>query len=48
MFWVFQKWFIYRTLLAEPLILTMVELILLLAGSLVEGLVITFVLRETS
>lgn len=44
MYWVFQEWFIYHTLLAEPLVLNALELIILLLGSLVEGLVIAFVL----
>lgn len=41
MYWVFQEWFIYHTLLREPLLLNMVELIILLVGSLVEGLIIS-------
>jgi hypothetical protein len=41
MYWVFQEWFIYHTLLREPLLLNMVELIILLAGSLVEGIIIS-------
>jgi hypothetical protein len=40
MYWVFQEWFIYKTLLHEPWPLVAVELAVLLAGSLVEGLVI--------
>lgn len=46
MFWVFQEWFIYHTLLGEPIILNLLELVVLLAGSLVEGLVISFILRN--
>jgi len=46
MFWVFQEWFIYHTLLAEPVALNLLELVILLAGSLVEGLVIAFVLAR--
>ena len=46
MFWVFQEWFIYHTLLAEPIVLILLELVILLAGSLVEGLVIAFVLAR--
>jgi hypothetical protein len=46
MFWVFQEWFIYHTLLGEPYILNLLELILLLIGSLVEGLVIAFILKK--
>lgn len=46
MFWVFQEWFIYHTLLGEPLILNALELVILLAGSIVEGLIIAFAFRE--
>ena len=46
-FWVFQEWFIYHTLLLEPLILCAVELVILLLGSLVEGIVIAFLLGRT-
>jgi len=46
MFWVFQEWFIYHTLLAEPIVLNLLELVILLAGSLVEGLVIAFFLAR--
>lgn len=46
MYWVFQEWFIYHTLLGEPLILNFLELIILLIGSFVEGLIIAFVLRN--
>jgi len=46
MFWVFQEWFIYHTLLGEPLALNLLELAILLAGSLVEGLVIAFILAR--
>ncbi len=46
MFWVFQEWFIYRTLLGEPIALNLFELVLLLCGSLAEGLVIAFCLRS--
>ncbi len=46
MFWVFQEWFIYHTLLAEPLILNALELTILLIGSFVEGLIIAFVFRK--
>lgn len=41
MYWVFQEWFIYHTLLKEPILLNLVELILLLIGSSVEGLIIS-------
>ena len=46
MYWLFQEWFIYHTLLREPLILNLLELTLLLTGSVVEGLVISFILKE--
>ena len=42
MFWVTQEWFIYHTLLQEPLILNFLELTLLLVGSLAQGLVIAY------
>jgi len=48
MFWLFQEWFVYHTLLAEPWFLNLFELALLLAGSLVEGVVIAWVLRDGS
>ncbi len=48
MFWVFQEWFIYHTLLNEPIILNLLELAILLAGSFVEGLVISFILARGS
>jgi hypothetical protein len=44
MFWLFQEWFVYHTLLGEPLILNLLELSILLLGSLVEGVVIAFFL----
>lgn len=46
MYWVFQEWFIYNTLLGEPILLNLVELAVLLVGSVVEGILIAFVLRE--
>jgi hypothetical protein len=39
-YWLFQEWFIYITLLHEPVLLASFELALLLCGSIVEGLVI--------
>ncbi len=44
MFWVFQEWFIYHTLLGEPFLLNLLELALLLPGSLVEGIIIARIL----
>lgn len=46
MYWVFQEWFIFRTLLGEPPLLTLLELMLLITGSFVEGLIIAFVFRK--
>jgi hypothetical protein len=40
-YWLFQEWFIYVTLLNEPIKLATFELAILLCGSLVEGLVIS-------
>ncbi|MDA8180298.1 MAG: hypothetical protein M0T69_12345 [Deltaproteobacteria bacterium] len=48
MYWVFQEWFIYHTLLGEPWFLNLLELALLLGGSLVEGIVISWMLRDGS
>jgi hypothetical protein len=44
LYWVFQEWLIYHTLLQEPLMLNLLELTLLLAGSLVEGIVNGFIM----
>ena len=41
MYWIFQEWFIFHTLLGEPIMLVLLELTLLLLGSLVEGLIIS-------
>ena len=46
MYWVFQEWFIYHTLLKEPILLNMLELTILLAGSFVEGLIIAKLLYK--
>ena len=43
MYWLFQEWFIYHTLLGEPLLLNFLELTILLAGSLIEGVVIAYI-----
>jgi hypothetical protein len=45
MYWVFQEWFVYHTLLGEPILLNLVELGVLLVGALTEGLVIAWILR---
>ncbi len=47
MYWLFQEWFIYVTLLGEPLPLAAVELGILLIGSVVEGLIIARVMEAT-
>lgn len=44
MYWVFQEWFIYHTLLREPILLNALELTILLMGSLIEGLIISYML----
>jgi hypothetical protein len=46
MYWLFQEWFIYHTLLGEPVILNVLELSILLCGSLLEGIIIAFVLAK--
>lgn len=46
MFWLFQEWFIYNTLLGEPLLLNLLELSILLAGSVVEGVMIALFLAR--
>ena len=46
MYWLFQEWFIYYTLLGEPLLLIALELTILMLGSLVEGIVIAFFLAR--
>lgn len=46
MFWLFQEWFIYHSLLGEPWLLNLLELSILLIGSIVEGLVIAYILRR--
>jgi hypothetical protein len=44
MFWVFQEWFVYHTLLGEPLLLNVLELALLLPGTIIEGMIISGIL----
>ncbi len=46
MYWLFQEWFVYNTLLGEPLLLNVLELAILMLGSLVEGIVIAFFLSR--
>ena len=46
MYWVFQEWFIYHTLLNEPIILNLLELTILLLGSLVEGIIIAWFFKK--
>lgn len=43
-YWLFQEWFIYVTLLKEPILLAFLELAILLCGSLLEGAVIAWLL----
>ncbi|GAC1426446.1 MAG: hypothetical protein NVS1B13_18030 [Flavisolibacter sp.] len=48
MYWVFQEWFIYHTLLKEPILLNIIELTILILGSFIEGLIISkFLYRKT-
>lgn len=42
-YWLAQEWFIYITLLKEPLHLALFELLILLAGSVVEGILISLI-----
>lgn len=46
LYWVFQEWFMFHTLLEEPIVLALLELVILLFGSLVEGLVIAWFFRK--
>ena len=46
MYWVFQEWFVYHTLLGEPILLNMLELIILLLGSFAEGIIIAWFLKN--
>lgn len=46
MYWLFQEWFIYVTLLREPVLLAALELTILLGGSLVEGIVISWLVHK--
>ncbi|WP_186756958.1 hypothetical protein [Echinicola salinicaeni] len=48
LYWVFQEWFIYHTLLMEPILLNLLELSILLLGSLAEGIIIAWFLRSSS
>ena len=43
-YWLFQEWFIYVTLLNEPVSLALIELAILLSGSLVQGVAIAWLL----
>lgn len=47
-YWLPQEWFIYHTLLGEPVVLNVLELGLLSVGCAVEGLVIAGCLRRSS
>ena len=46
MFWLPQEWFVYHTLLGEPLLLNLLELTVLSIGSIGEGIVIAACLRS--
>ncbi len=45
-YWLFQEWFIYITLLGEPISLAVFELAILFLGSLLEGVVISRLLVQ--
>lgn len=45
-YWLAQEWFIYITLLREPLHLALVELLILLVGSIIEGILIAIIGRR--
>lgn len=45
-YWLFQEWFIYITLLDEPVSLAALELAILFLGSLLEGVVISRLLVQ--
>jgi NAD(P)-dependent dehydrogenase (short-subunit alcohol dehydrogenase family) len=46
LYWVFQEWFVYHTLLNELLLLNLLELFILLIGSLAEGIIISWFFRK--
>ena len=46
MYWLFQEWFMFSALLREPPLLCLLEMVLLLIGSIVEGVVIAFFLAR--
>ena len=43
MYWLFQEWFVYHTLLGEPFVLNLLELVILTLGSLFEGVIISYI-----
>lgn len=45
MYWLPQEWFVYHTLIGEPLALCGLELVLLLIGALLQGLIMAALLR---
>ena len=46
LYWLPQEWFIYITLLREPLPLAGLELLILGLGSIVEGVIIAGILND--
>jgi hypothetical protein len=46
MYWLFQEWFVYITLLEEPVVLALLELVLTGIGALCEGVVIAMFWRR--
>lgn len=48
MYWLPQEWFIYHTLIGEPLALCGLELLLLLAGAMLQGVITAGLLRPAA
>jgi hypothetical protein len=48
LYWLPQEWFIYVTLLREPLALAGLELVILALGSLIEGIIIARILSDSA
>ncbi len=47
-YWVFQDWFMFHTLLHEPVLLNIFQLTIMLFCSLTEGSIIAFILYQSS
>lgn len=48
LYWLFQDWFMFHTLLNEPVLMNLFQLSIMLICSLIEGLLIALILRNTS